>query len=84
MSDTEKMELEQIDLAKKRLNTLGLHKSPVKLKGRKGIDNTKSNSKKRHYSKNITIKKDVNSPEWKKYLSDLKFRSGKRDRLSFL
>ena len=80
MSDAEKMEIEQIDLAKKRMNTLGLHKSPVKLKGRKGIDTSKSNSKKRHYSKNITIKKDVNSPEWKKRIKDLQEKSRKKDR----
>jgi len=77
------IEEKQIEIAKKRLNTLGIHKSPVKNRGRKGINTTKSNSKKRNYSKNVTIQNNINSPEWKKYISDLKNRAGKRDRYSF-
>jgi len=79
MSLTDRIEIEQIKKAAIRLETFGLHKSPVKNRGRKGIDTTKSNSKKRHYSRNITIQNNVNSPEWKLRIKKLQENARKKD-----
>ena len=66
MSIAEKIEMEQIELAKNRINMYGVHVSPVK-KAKKC-----RNKKTRTYSRNVVIKADPNSQEWKDYLSSLK------------
>ena len=76
MSLDKKIELEQIDMAESRIRTLGIHKSPDKIRG---IGKCKSVKKKRQYNKNIVIFNDVNSPEFILRMKRLKEISQKRD-----
>ncbi len=80
MSLSEIIEIEQIEKAELRMEVLGLHKSPDKIKGRKGVDGKKSNSKKRHYSKNVTIKNNPDSNNFKSYYQKLQEKARLKDR----
>jgi len=80
MSDFEKIELEQIEKSKTRLEVLGLHKSPVKVNGRRGCNTSKSNSVKRHYSRNIIIENNPASKEFQDYYKKLQEKARAKDR----
>jgi len=74
MIEAERIEMEQIELANKRINLYGVHKAPVK-KAKKCV-----NKKPRYYSRNVVKKADPNSNEWKEYLSSLKKRIAENNR----
>ena len=71
MTNIEKeIELEQIEKSLYRENIYGIHSYPVK-KARKC---TGGINKKRHYSKNVTIKMNPNSAEFQEKMRQLKLK----------
>ena len=77
LTENEKIELEQVEKGKSRMGLYGVKTIPQK-KGRKCV-----NKKTRMYSKNVVIKTDPNSKEWKLYVAILKEEVARKNGCSF-